>query len=333
VKRFFIIVLSTISLLFSGCNTAAPISKVEPIITEEEFVLEPSSDGLQAASVSTTTPRLVVRLSIQPELDKLGNPTGKRYGQAAFFWTDKSRTNGGSNLGGIISLVLRNANNLDGSQYLTYNQNPILSNRDLYSQANYHEHIAVTSAVSDSEPLCVEVWGMSLVSTNGYRFYEQMEFNETLDSRPVLSLCEKKSLKTGIDLRLYRIKDRMFSVPSGAEFPFSIAVANNGSSTAKDVTVTYKIPYAEKLTFVRDNSGLFECSATTTQTNTEGLVMNISCYAEKMNVVMQTLPLIFSTTKDAPAYNNLLEFYMNISTSSPETDTTNNEADSYILLG
>jgi hypothetical protein len=336
-KNVFLISLLTTFFLFLTACSSSPIPASEPnnsLVEEQEFILSPEveSGSLQATSLSTRPPRLVVRLSIQPELDSKGTPTGKRYGQAAFFWTDKSRSNGGSNLGGILSLVLRNANNLDSSQHLTYNQAPVMSNRDLYTQLNYREHIAVTSAVSDSEPLCVEVWGMSLVSTSGYRFYEQMEFSETLDSKPVLSLCEQKSLKTGIDVRLYRVKDRMFSAQSGTEFTFSMAIANNGSNPAKDVRISYKIPWAEKLTFLRDDSSVFDCSATTTQTNDEGLVMNSSCYAEKVGVGMRTLPLVFSTTKDAFAYNNLLEFYMTISTSSPETDTTNNGADSFILL-
>jgi hypothetical protein len=328
---------ATLIFLLGACSTEpVPTNTLEiPLAEEQEFILTPEVEtgNLQAASLSATTPRLVVRLSIQPELDKQGNPTGKRYGQAAFFWTDKARSRGGSNLGGTVSIMLRDANDpFVGSAHLSFGAAPIMSNVDLYKQPGYEDHIVKTSATSFAGKVCVEVSSIYLLSTNGYFFRGSGEMTEDYDTKPILSLCEKGSLKSGVDLRLYSLKERMFSVNSGEEFPFTMLVANNGSSPARDVTVSYKIPYAEQLTFIRDESALFDCQATTQASLDEGLIMTVTCRADQVGVGAKGLPLIFSTASDADVYTMLLEFYMGITTSSAETDTTNNTADSFVLL-
>ena len=322
--------------LLTACNTeSAPINQTPvPLAEEQEFILSPEikAGSFQAASLSTTTPRLVVRLSIQPELDKQGNPTGKRFGQAAFFWTDRARSKGGSNLGGTVGLLLRDANSsyMD-SAVLASSGAPIMSNVDLYKQVGYEDHIVKTAPVSFNGQVCVEVSSLNLLSTNGYFINHQWTVTDDYDTVPLLRLCDRKSTKSGTDLQLRSFKERLFSVMSGTEFPLTMAVINSGSSAAKNVTVTYTIPYAMAISFVEDQSSLFACSSTTTET-TEGPAMKVSCYAEKMRVGIQSLPLIFSTTKEAPLVSGLFEFYMNVSTSSTETDMTNNEADSFVLV-
>jgi hypothetical protein len=334
-KSIHALSLFVLVLLLMACSTqpTPTLTNNELFIEEQEFILSPEVESGNLQTASLTAPRLVVRLSIQPELDKNGNPTGKRYGQAAFFWTDKARSRGGSNLGGTVSIMLRDANisYMDGAEVASSSA-PVMTNVDLYKQLDYEDHMVKTLPVSSDSKLCIEVSSINLLSTNGYFFNKSWEMTPDYDTNPSIRLCEKKSAKEGLDLRLSLIRERMTYAASGTEFALSVAVINSGSNVAENVAVSYKIPWAEKLTFIRDASALFECSATTTQTNDEGLVMNVSCYAEKMGVGVRTLPLVFSTTKDAPAYNFLLEFYMNISTSSTETDTTNNQADSFIVL-
>lgn len=336
-NAFLASLLTALFLFLTACGTN-PTHTIEAdisLVEEQEFILSPDveSGNLQTASLSTPTPRLVVRLSIQPELDSQGKPTGKRYGQAAFFWTDKARSRGGSNLGGTITVFLRDANDpFLGTASSTYNAGPIMSNIDLYKQPGYEDHMVKTLPIEFDGKLCVEVSSINLISTNGYFFRGSWEMTDDYDTKPILSLCERKSLKAGVDLRLYSMKERMFSVSSGVEFLFTMLVANNGSSPAENVTVTYKIPYAEQLTFVRDDSALFDCSAATEPSSSEGLVMNVTCHADKIGIGARGLPLIFYTPKDASINTMLLELYMNISTSSSETDTTNNGADSFILL-
>jgi hypothetical protein len=323
------------AFILAACNTQ-PIPTVtanDVLVEEQEFIVSPQTASLQTASTPTRAPRLVVRLSIQPELDKQGKPTGKRYGQAAFFWTDTARSKGGSNLGGTVSILLRDANNRDyPTSYLIGNSAPIMSNIDLYKQLGYEDHMVKTAPITFNGPLCVEVSSLNLLSTNGYLINQHSEFSGDYDSTPLMRLCDSNSVKSGTDLRLYPTQGRVFNTLSGTEFPLSMAIVNNGSATAKDITVTYKIPFAEQVTFHRDSSALFECSATSTQTANEGLVINISCYTEKLALGVQTLPLIFSATADAPSYNPLIEFYMNVSTSSPEIDMSNNTADSYVFI-
>jgi hypothetical protein len=322
-------------IFLSACNTQPIPTSNEPLVETQEFIIssERSSAYLQAASTSTT-PRLLVRLSIKPELDVNGAATGKRYGQVEFYWADKARSKGGSNLGGIASIMLRDANSSDIATegYLASTALPIMSNIDLYKQPGYEDHIVKTSPVSFNGPLCIEVSSLNFMSTNGYVINHKGELTDSYDTIPMLRLCDKNSKKSGVDLRLAPLKSRVLDAISGSEFTLSMAVINSGSDVANDVTVTYKIPYAEELIFVKNTSKLFTCTATTQTTTDEGLVMTVSCSAAKLSVGIKTLPLVFSSTKEAAIYSGLFEFYMNISTLGPETDTTNNTADSFVIV-
>jgi hypothetical protein len=127
--RYLFVILGLLAL--SSCSqTVTTPATANLLIEEQEFILEPTLSDL-STSATTHSPRLIVRLSLKPQLDVNGRATGKRYGQASFFWTDKSRSNGGSNLGGIVSIVLRDPNNPDATAFLTHAANPIMTNIDL----------------------------------------------------------------------------------------------------------------------------------------------------------------------------------------------------------
>jgi hypothetical protein len=335
-KHAVLVSLFAVLIIFlSACNTepTPTLTTDKPLIETQEFILSPQLSESQLQAASATSPRLIVRLTIRPELDANSTANGKRYGQAELYWTDKARSKGGSNLGGIASIMLRDANSISiGDAHLITASAPIMSNVDLYRQPGYEDHIVKTLPVSFSGPLCVEVSSLNLLSTNGYVLYHTGELTNEYDTKPIVRLCDKQSNKSGVDLRLTPLKSKVFEAMSGGEFTLPMAVINSGSDTAQNVTVNYKIPYAEELTFIKDESGIFTCSASATQTTDEGLVMNVSCHAPKVTVGIKTLPLIFSSTKEAAINTMVFEFYMNISTSSPETDTTNNTADSYVLV-
>jgi hypothetical protein len=337
--KYFVLtsLFALLVLLLSACSTqsAPALPNNETFIETQEFILSPgvSTSSLTAASISATTPRLLVRLSIKPELSANGTVTGKRYGQVEFYWTDKARSKGGSNLGGIASIMLRDANTSDiVTEFFISASAPIMSNIDLYRQPGYEDHIVKTVPISHNAPLCVEVSSLNLMSTNGYLINHTWELTDTYNSKPMIRLCDKKSNKSGVDLRLAPLKNRMFEAASGGEFTLPMAVINSGSDIAQNVTVGYRIPFAEELTFVRNTSSLFTCTASTQQTSNEGLVMNVTCSTPKLSVGIKTLPLVFSSTKEAAIYSGLFEFYMNISTSSTETDTTNNTSDSFVIV-
>ena len=207
-KYIIFAILFTSLLLLTSCGNSTPQNQDNLRIEEQEFVLTPESSGLETAAASRI-PRLVVRLSIKPELNANGQPTGKRYGQAAFFWTDKSRSNGGSNLGGTASIALRDANNLNVTESVIHNTGPIMTKIDLYTETGYEDHLIKTFPINHKGPLCIEVWSLNLVSTNVHELYGQMSFTENYDSKPVLAFCQSNTTKTGTELRLVNILDKV----------------------------------------------------------------------------------------------------------------------------
>ncbi len=314
-------------LLLTACGSSTPITSTpDSFITEEqEFVLTPETSDLETAA-SIRTPRLVVRLSIKPELDSSGQPTGKRYGQAAFFWTDKSRSNGGSNLGGLGSVALRDANNLNATEFLSHSRSPVMTNIDLYSQPVYEDHLIKTSPVIFKGALCIEVWDIDLVSTNGYKFSSQMTFTEQYDSKPVLSLCQLNPTKTGSELRLVNIKDTLVMTDSGKAVTLPIGIVNSGPRPAENVVISFDIADIGTPE-VTDQSGLFDCISIS---KPEIVGIQISCTALRPVTGLNTLPITFDAASPYDLSGSVYLVEGHITTSSIDSDLSNNTLRSII---
>jgi hypothetical protein len=327
-KYIIFAILFTSLLLLTSCGNSTPLPQHQADFDfeEQEFVLTPEASSLETAAVSRI-PRLVVRLSIKPELGANGQPTGKRYGQAAIFWTDKSRSNGGSNLGGIASIIIRDANNLNATEMLSYNIGPVMSNIDLFNQTGYEDHLIKTSPISFNGSMCIEVWGLHLVSTNGYRFEHQMTFTETYDSNPVLSLCQSNSTKTGTELRLVNIKDVMLYADAGKTVTLPLGIINAGPRPAENVIISLSI--ADIATpLVSEQSGLFNC---TTLSKPEISGVQITCTALRPITGFNTLPITIDATHPYDQPGNVYLIESSISTSTPEYDISNNSLASVIV--
>ncbi len=325
--RFF---LFASFLVLTACGSSKPnLPNPELLISEEqEFVLTPDSSGLEAAATARV-PRLVVRLSIKSELDDSGQPTGQRYGQAAFFWTDISRSNGGSNLGGIVSIWLQDANTLNHTEVLGGSSAPIMSNVNLYNQTGYEDHIVKTSTISFKGPICLRVSGINLISTNGYRFSAATSFDENFQATFPMSLCQRVSGENFTDLSLTRLHDPMVTGHQGIPFILTTGIINSGTAPANDVTVNIDVDFPLGLDFVEDKSGLFDCSS---QIMNNPYKMRITCHTSQLAIGLQSLPLIFKTNPDYQTWNFLYEVFTNISTANPESNLENNSNYSVFMI-
>lgn len=336
-QRLILASLFTVLIFFlAACNNQPLLTQTET--EDQEFVLwsDPDLAGLQTASTFTRIPRLTVQLSIHNEVDSQGNPTGKRYGQAAFFWTDKARSRGGSNLGGTVSVILRDADNKDlTTTILGGGNSPIMTNIDLYKQPGYEDHIVKTTAVDFSGRMCVEVWGLNLLSSNGYSFEDEVKFDSNYDSLPVIFFCEKGSVKfnEGTDLRFVTvINNRVALIYPNKPFTLLTDIGNMGSRPAKNVYVTFEIPYyglPEGLAFVKDDSETFDCSS---QEDLGKQATVIACFTERLRAGIERLPLTFVTTPNHQSWMIDYAFNIKVATSTPERDTTNNETISVAIV-
>jgi hypothetical protein len=315
-RLFFVLGLFVFLFILSACNTVEPIQN-KAIDDETEFVF--STDGLGTTLLTPTTtrnPRLVVRLNILKALDSLGNPNGKRYGQATFVWTDKSAAKGGSDLNGSARVVLREAGQTVSSFEGQYGS--ITSNLELIRQAGYQGHIIKSSTTTSLKPLCIELRDV---------FIEFQPTNFSL--QPLLSrltpitFCQANNLETNVDMSFTSSMNLGVDVPAGERAVIKSHIMNSGVRPAQNVYATFKVN--NLMTFVGDKSELFECSsrAIAETRYTE----EVTCYAPRFPVGVQSVPLIFERT-NAPSFMLPItgSVRATLSTTSLERDYTNNTA-------
>jgi hypothetical protein len=300
--------------LVAACSNQRSPTQPEP---DNQTFSDPDLMNLQLASTFIRTPRLVVQLSIQNEVDSQGNPTGKRYGQAAFFWTDKSAARGGSDLSGSVGVLLREAGQPRNSW--AFGDRAVLSNLDLLKQADYLGHIVKTNSTTSTKPLCIEI-------LNSWLSIEpDASFMTPLPSRTPIVYCEANLAETKTDLQFTSALNFGVKVAEGMPAILSPLIMNTGPRPAKDVYVKFKVN--DIMRFVEEKSGLFECSSRALED--KYYREEVSCYARYFPVGVRTLPLVFERT---PSSNPFVMLPITgslqgaITTSSTETNYTNNSA-------
>lgn len=310
----------TLAFTLAACNnTSLPnYENDETLSNEQEFTFSPDLDlaSLQLTPVYIYAPRLVVRLGIFAELDNQGNPTGKRYGQATFIWTDKSAARGGSDLSGSVSIFLREVGQTN-TKGLWGDYQSVLSNRDLMRQADYQGHIVKTQPSSSIKPLCVEIRDRRL------DFEPSRSFELPISTSTPIIYCEPNKTETKADMQFTSAINLATQVPTGMPALMSPRVMNAGPRPAKDVYVTFKVNNIMR--FVEDGSGLFECSSRPL----EDVIYTeeVTCYAQRFPVGVWTLPLVFERT-NAPWFMIPItgSLQASITTQSLESNYDNNSA-------
>ncbi len=310
-RLFFVLGLFTLLFILSACNTLEPIQN-KAIDDETEFVF--SSEGF--SPTTSQKPRLIVRLSIVKELDALGNPNGKRYGQASFVWTDKSAAKGGSDLSGNARVVLHEAGQtvspFDG-QYGSFN-----SNLELIRQAGYQGHIIKSTATASLKPLCIELQNILIGLTP-----EIFSLQPLLSSRESITFCQANNLESKVDMSFTSSMNLGVNVPSGELAVLTPHIMNSGVRLAQNVYATFKVN--NLITFVGSKSAFFECSS---HKITEAHYSEeVSCFASYLPVGVQGLPLVFERT-NAPVFMFPItgSVSANLSSTSLENDYSNNTA-------
>ncbi len=285
-KYIVSVVLFVSILLLQSCGSTDPVTK-EPTFTvdEQEFVLTPETSGLGTTATTAYPPRLIVRLSIKPELNTSGQPTGKRYGQATFIWTDKSAAKGGSDLEGTPRLVLREAG--QSVSYFDGQYGAIKSNLELIRQTGYQGHILKSSGSSSLKPLCIELRNIRVEFQPSVYSIQPL-----LDSRTPIIFCQANTLESKVDLAFTSSLNLGVNVPSGELAVLTPHIMNSGVRPAQNVYATFKVNNIMR--FVADKSDWFECSSR--KITDVHYSEEVSCFTSRLPVGVQSLLLVFERT-------------------------------------
>jgi hypothetical protein len=248
-RHVFVILMALLAVTLVACNQIASPSQINDSLLEQDFNL--TSEGFIENGVSNNIPKLIVRLSIKPETDQYGQYTGKRYGQAAFFWTDKSPANGGSNLSGNAQVILRDAGQTSlafGGQF-----GSVLSNLELLRQPNYQGHIVKSSSTASTNPLCLDLYPFVEIQPT------PITFQPLLSSQTPITLCQVSKLETKTDMTFTSSMNLGVNVPLGERAVIAPTLMNTGVRPAQDVYATFKIN--NLMTFIDDTSTFLNARA------------------------------------------------------------------------
>jgi hypothetical protein len=308
-------------LILTACGSSEPVTDTPEAFSgeEQEFVLSPDTSSLETAAISTRTPRLVVRLSIKPELDASGQPTGKRYGQAAFFWSDKGSIYNGSDLTGGVRVILRELND----PIIPLGEvGSIVSNRILTREPEYQGHVVKTQILNSTKPLCVEVRETRLTTSNNmYAF---------ISNQPII-LCQKQLQIIPTDMGLSYNSDMFHRLPLEQPSPILLNIINYGPHVSRDVYIKFTLSY--ELNFIEEQSSKFDCSVRSLSNpyyNDTSNSEEVTCYTSSFSVGLIGLPITVKATDKE--YYGLGHISAEVSTSNTDNNIDNNSQMLFILL-